>query len=149
MADVRYYDVRSVRGEVTQIDIDNGVVESAGASFFDKTVIRVLGPRGWGILTRDHVDIDDRRELDGLVAAAARLAAVTKDAISLADAPRGVLAVPPLGEDPRDVDLEEKTRLLAGIEAAARIEGVANTRARYRRDRCRPVPRLKRERVLL
>ena len=131
MADVRYYDVRSVRGEVTQIDIDNGVVESAGASFFDKTVIRVLGPKGWGILTRDHVDIDDRRELDGLVAAAARLAAVTKDAISLADAPRGVLAVPPLGEDPRDVDLEEKTRLLAGIEAAARIEGVANTRARY------------------
>ena len=131
MADVRYYDVKSVRGEVTQIDIDNGVVESAGASFFDKTVIRVLGPRGWGILTRDHVDIDDRRELDGLVAAAARLAAVTKDAISLADAPRGVLAVPPLGEDPRDVDLEEKTRLLAGIEAAARIEGVANTRARY------------------
>ncbi len=131
MADVRYYDIRSVRGETTQIDIDNGVVESAGTSFFDKAVVRVLGPKGWGILTRDHVDIDSKRELDGLVAAAARLAAVTKDDISLAAAPRGALAVPPLGEDPRDVDLEEKTRLLAGIEAAARAPEVVNTRARY------------------
>jgi len=128
---VRYYDIRCVRGEVTQVDIDNGVVESAGTSFFDKAVIRVLSPKGWGFLTRDHVDIDSKRDLDALVETAARLAAVTADEIDLADAPRGVLPVPPLGEDPRDVDLEEKTRLLAGIEAAARIEGVANTRARY------------------
>lgn len=42
-----------------------------------------------------------------------------------------MLPVPPLGEDPRDVDLEEKTRLLAGIEEAARVAGVGNTRARY------------------
>ncbi|MCE5339396.1 MAG: TldD/PmbA family protein [Methanomicrobiaceae archaeon] len=131
MADVRYYDIRCVRGETTQVDIDNGVIESAGTSFFDKAVIRVLGPKGWGILTRDHVDIDSKRELAALVEAAARLAAVTQDDIDLADAPRGALPVPPLGEDPRDVDLEEKTRLLAGIEAAARVPEVANTRARY------------------
>ncbi len=131
MADVRYYDIRCVRGEITLVDIDNGVIESAGTSFFDKAVIRVLGLKGWGILTRDHVDIDSKRELDALVEAAARLAAVTEDRLDLADAPRGVLPVPPLGEDPRDIDLEEKTRLLAGIEAAARVPGVANTRARY------------------
>ena len=131
MADVRYYDIRCVRGETTLVDIDNGVIESAGTSFFDKAVIRVLGPKGWGVLTRDHVDMDSKRELDALVEAAARLAAVTQDDINLADAPRGALPVPPLGEDPRDVDLEEKTRLLAGIEAAARVPEVANTRARY------------------
>ena len=131
MVDVRYYDIRSVRGETTLIDIDNGVVESAGTSFFDKTVVRALGPGGWGILTRDRVDLDSKRAIDDLVRAAARLAAVTKDDISLADAPHGVLALPPLREDPRDVDLEEKTHLLAGIEAAARVEGVVNTRARY------------------
>jgi TldD protein len=131
MAEVRYYDIRCVRGEVTLVDIDNGVVESAGTSFFDKAVIRVLGPKGWGILTRDHVDIDSKREVERLVEAASRLAAVTEDHLDLADAPRGVLPVPPLKEDPRDVDLEEKTRLLAGIEEAARIPGVANTRARY------------------
>jgi len=31
---VRYYDVRQVTGETTHIDIDKGVVESAGVSFF-------------------------------------------------------------------------------------------------------------------
>ncbi|HQD25639.1 MAG TPA: DNA gyrase modulator, partial [Methanoculleus thermophilus] len=131
MVDVRYYDIRCVRGETTVIDIDNGVVESAGTSFFDKAVIRVLGPKGWGFLTRDHVEIDSKRELNALVEEAARLAAVTADEIDLADAPRGALPVPPLGEDPRDIDLEEKTRLLAGIEDAARVPGVVNTRARY------------------
>jgi len=131
MVEARYYDIRCVQGEVTLIDIDNGVVESAGTSFFDKTVARVLGPKGWGILTCDHVDIDSRHEVERLVEAASRLAAVTADHLDLADAPRGILSVPPLREDPRGVDLEEKTRLLAGIEDAARVPGVANTRAHY------------------
>ncbi|MDD4252669.1 MAG: DNA gyrase modulator, partial [Methanoculleus horonobensis] len=67
MAEVRYYDIRCVRGEITLVDIDNGVVESAGTSFFDKAVIRVLGSKGWGVLTRDHVDIDSKREVERLV----------------------------------------------------------------------------------
>ncbi|NLA39278.1 MAG: TldD/PmbA family protein [Methanomicrobiales archaeon] len=131
MTEARYYDIRCVRGETTLIDIDNGVVESAGTSFFVRTVVRVLGPKGWGILTRDHVDLDSKREIEALIEAAARLAAVTRDRVDLADAPRALLPVPPLAEDPRDVDLEEKTRLLAGIESAARIPEVVNTRARY------------------
>lgn len=131
MTETRYYDIRCVQGEATLIDIDNGVIESAGTSYFDRTVVRALGPKGWGILTRDHVDIDSRREVDALVEAATRLAVVTHDQIDLADAPRALLPVPPLAEDPREIDLEEKTRLLAGIESAARIPEVANTRARY------------------
>ena len=131
MAEARYYDIRCVEGEITLIDIDNGVVESAGTSYFDRAVVRVLGPKGWGILTRDHVDIDSKRERDALVEEATRLAAVTEDQVDIADAPRGLLPVPSLDEDPRDVDLEEKTRLLAGIEDAARIPEVVNTRARY------------------
>ena len=131
MTEARYYDIRCVRGEATLIDIDNGVVESAGTSFFDRTVVRVLGPKGWGILTRDHVDIDSKRQIGALVEAATRLAVATHDLVDLADAPRDLLPVPPLAEDPREIDLEEKTRLLAGIESAARIPEVANTRARY------------------
>ncbi|HUM77794.1 MAG TPA: TldD/PmbA family protein, partial [Methanoculleus sp.] len=131
MSDVRYYDIRCVRGEVTRIDIDNGVVESAATSFFDRTVVRALASNGWGILTRDHVDLDSKHEIDTLVREAARLAAVTKDRLDLADAPRGALPIPPLGEDPREIDLEEKTRLLAEIEGAARLPGVTNTRANY------------------
>ncbi len=131
MTETRYYDIRCVQGEATLIDIDNGVIESAGTSYFDRTVVRALGPKGWGILTRDHVNIDSKREVDALVEAATRLAVVTHDRIDLADAPRALLSVPPLAEDPREIDLEEKTRLLAGIESAARIPEVVNTRARY------------------
>ena len=32
--DIRYYDVRHVKGQTTHIDIDNEVIESAGTSFF-------------------------------------------------------------------------------------------------------------------
>ena len=131
MTETRYYDIRCVQGEATLIDIDNGVIESAGTSYFDRTVVRALGPKGWGILTRDHVNIDSKREVDALVEAATRLAVVTHDRIDLADAPRALLSVPPLAGDPREIDLEEKTRLLAGIESAARIPEVVNTRARY------------------
>ena len=42
MPGVKYYDLRHVTGQVTHIDIDNGVVESAGTSFFNKAVLRVL-----------------------------------------------------------------------------------------------------------
>jgi TldD protein len=50
MAGVKYYDLRHVTGQVTHIDIDNGVVESAGTSFFNKAVLRVLDRTGWGVI---------------------------------------------------------------------------------------------------
>ncbi|KUG20228.1 MAG: TldD/PmbA family protein [Methanomicrobiaceae archaeon] len=131
MSEPRYYDVRCVRGEATLIDIDNGVVESAGTSFFDRAVVRVLGPMGWGVLTLDHFDPESKGELSGALASAMRLAAITGDRVELGEAPHAALPVPALREDPRTVDLEEKTRLLAEIEAAARLPEVVNTRARY------------------
>ena len=51
---IRYYDLRQVSGQSTHIDVDKGVIESAGTIFFNKAVIRVLGPRGWGILEFDN-----------------------------------------------------------------------------------------------
>ncbi len=40
---IRYYDLRQVNGQSTHIDIDKGVIESAGTVFFNKAVIRVSG----------------------------------------------------------------------------------------------------------
>jgi DNA topoisomerase VI B subunit len=40
---IRFYDVRCVRATATHVDIDNGVVESAGTSFSDISLVRVLG----------------------------------------------------------------------------------------------------------
>ena len=45
MPGIQYYDLRHVTGQVTHIDIDNSVVESAGTSFFNKAVIRVSAER--------------------------------------------------------------------------------------------------------
>jgi TldD protein len=129
MHNLRYYDIRHVRGSSTHIDIDNGVVESAGTSFFDHAVVRVLGEKGWGILTLENLDPDG--PVEALIREALDLARITEDPVDLADAPRQILPVPAVGEDPRDVSLEEKTHLLAGIEGTARLPGVVNTRARY------------------
>ncbi len=129
--DIRYYDVRHVTGQTTHIDIDNSVIESAGTSFFSTAVVRVLGPSGWGILTIDNYTSPEGREFELLLSNAASLAHITTEPVTLADAPHGVLAVPPMKEDPRDVSLEEKTGVLGEIESSARLPGIVNTRATY------------------
>ena len=64
MPGIHYYDLRHVTGQVTHIDIDNGVVESAGTSFFNKAVIRVLSGTGWGVLQIDNYTPCTGKKLD-------------------------------------------------------------------------------------
>jgi TldD protein len=127
----RYFDIRRIRAASTHVDIDNGVVESAGTSFSDSSVIRVLGPRGWGVVSLDHFDPASSKDRDTVLERGLALARITEREVNLAPAPSGLLPVPALSEDPRTVSLEEKTGLLAAIAAAARVEGVASTRAQY------------------
>ena len=131
MQDIRYWDVRHVSGESTHVDIDNGVTESAGTSFFDKAVVRVLGKNGWGLVLIDNYTRPAGRAFEESLQSAARLAAITGDTVHLAPADRRALAVPPVTEDPGTVSLEEKTSLLAAIERAAKRDLVVNTRATY------------------
>jgi TldD protein len=130
MDGIRYYDIRHVRGEATHIDIDNSVVESAGTSFFDQAVIRVLGPKGWGVYSLDSFRPTPARVTE-LLEKAREIAAITGEEVTLGAAPHGVKAGPPIAEDPLQVDLEEKTALLGAIEQAARVPGIVNTRATY------------------
>ena len=131
MAGILYHDLRHVTGQVTHIDIDNGVVESGGTSFFSKAVLRVLNGAGWGILQIDNYTPARGTKFDELLESAARLAGVTEEHVVLGDAAHGVLPVPSLKEDPRSVSIEEKSALLAGIEAAAGHKEVINRRANY------------------
>jgi TldD protein len=128
---IRYHDLRHVTGQATLIDIDNGVVESAGTSFFNRAILRVLGPRGWGILQIDNFLPCSKKKFNSLLASASRLAAITQQDVNLADAHHGALRVPAMKEDPRGVGIEEKTTLLAEIELAARHPDVVNRRANY------------------
>lgn len=131
MQGVRYYDLRHVTGQVTHIDIDNGVVESSGTSFFNKAVIRVLHKTGWGVVQIDNYTPCHGKKFDILLRSASRLAGITQGNVILGDASHGILAVPSMKEDPRGVDIEEKSALLSGIEQAAVHPSVVNRRANY------------------
>lgn len=128
---VRFFDVRWVRATATHIDIDNGVVESAGSSFSDTALVRVLGSQGWGMISLNNPDLSSKKELDRILAEGLALARITEDPVDLAEPPRGEHEVPRPGEDPRSLSLEEKTGVLSGIEKAAKLPGIASTRATY------------------
>ena len=131
MDGIRYYDIRHVRGRSVHIEIDNGVTESAGTTFFDHAVIRALTRAGWGILTIDNLPDMAEPGLEDLVREAGAISAITSEAVVLADVTRGMRDIPGMQEEPRDVSIEEKTQLLGAIERAAAVEGVVNTRANY------------------
>jgi TldD protein len=131
MDGISYYDLRHVTGEITHIDIDNSVVESAGTSFFNKAILRVLDRNGWGILQIDNYTPCSGRKFEELLRQASKLAGITQENVSLGDAPRGILPVPRLLEDPRDVSIEEKSSLLSTIEKSAIHPDVVNRRANY------------------
>jgi len=131
MPGIHYYDLRHVTGQVTHIDIDNDVVESAGTSFFNKAVIRVLYKTGWGVIQIDNYTPCHGKKFDALLQSACRLARITQEKVILGEAPRGILALPAIKEDPRDVCIEEKSSLLLGIEQAASHPAVVNRRANY------------------
>jgi TldD protein len=128
---ISYYDLRHVTGEVTHIDIDNGVVESAGTSFFNKAILRVLVRSGWGVLQIDNYSPCTGRKFDELLERAARLAVIKEEQVALGDVTRRKLPVPPLKEDPREIGLEEKSALLAEIEMSATLPLIVNRRANY------------------
>jgi TldD protein len=128
---IRYHDLRHVTGQSTLIDIDNGAVESAGTSFFNRAILRVLGSHGWGILQIDNFSPCSKKKFNSLLASAFRLAAVTRQDVDLSEATYHALGVPPMQEDPRDVSIEEKTSLLSEIEQAARHPDIVNRRANY------------------
>lgn len=127
----RYYDVRHLVGTSTHVDIENGTIESAGQSFSDSAIVRALGATGWGMVVVDNFSDAGESGMKQAVADALALSRATGERVELADVATGVLPVPAVKEDPRDVSLEEKTELLAAIESAARISGIVNTRARY------------------
>jgi len=128
---IRFFDARRVLAGSTHIDIDNGVVESAGTSFSDTSLVRVLGPQGWGMVSANNLDISSPKELEGVLAEGLSLAKITGDPVHLAEPPRGEHRVPAPREDPRFLSLDEKTRVLSGIERAAGLPGIASTRANY------------------
>ncbi|HWS21340.1 MAG TPA: TldD/PmbA family protein [Methanoregula sp.] len=131
MPNITYYDLRHVTGQISHIEIDNGIFESAGTTFFNKAVLRVISNNGWGILQIDNYQPCNGRNFDELLQKACTLSAITQEHVNLGDVPRGVLAVPVMKEDPRSVSIEEKAAILSEIEKGATHPSVVNRRANY------------------
>lgn len=131
MVEPRYYDVRRVTGEVTQIDIDNGVVEQAGTSFFDKATIRVLGEYGWGVLSVRGDRVEKEMLPQSLIQEALNASAITNIHIEIAETPSQIHQVVKTGEDPREVSIEEKVNLLLDLEKAAVDQEIVSRRVAY------------------
>jgi len=128
---VRYYDIRRVIGEVTQIDLDNGRIEQAGSSFFDKAIIRVLGDNGWGVVSVTGEELDTDHIPSSLITKAAETSAITNTHINIEITPSGIHPVPPMKEDPRDVSLEEKVSLLMELDTATKGQDIVSRRIQY------------------
>jgi TldD protein len=107
-------------------------VESAGTSFFNKAVLRVLHKAGWGVIQIDNYIPCSGKKFDQLVMEGIENLPISpKRPVVLGDVTYGILPVPPMKEDPRDVSIEEKSSLLAEIEQAAQHPSVVNRRANY------------------
>lgn len=127
----RYYDIRRVKGEVTQIDIDNGRVEQAGTSFYDKATIRALGDLGWGVLSVSGDKIGTEDCSRKLVAEAMTASLITNERVDIASVPSKIHGIPKTGEDPRNVGIEEKVAILQDLEKAAAGENIVSRRVTY------------------
>jgi TldD protein len=129
--DPRYYDIRRVTGEVTQVDIDNGRVEQAGTSYYDKATVRVLGDLGWGILSVSGDRTGSEHLHRNLIAEALQASAITNERVEIMATPSRIHQIPRIGEDPRMVDIEEKVRILQDLEKAVTGEDIVSRRVTY------------------
>ena len=85
-----------------------------------------------GVSSRlDNYHHEPGRKFDELLGSALKLATVADDTVNLGEGPRNLRHVPPVKEDCRDVDIEEKAGLLLAIEKAADLPLVTSRRANY------------------
>lgn len=130
-ADPRYYDIRRVCGEVTQVDIDNGKVEQAGTSFYDKATVRVLGDLGWGVLSVSGDRIGSEHLHRNLIAEALQASVITNERVEIGQPPSRIHKIPNIGEDPRSVGIEEKVEILQDLEKEAAGKEIVSRRVTY------------------
>lgn len=130
-SDPRYYDIRRVQGEVTQVDIDNGRVEQAGTSFYDKATVRVLGDLGWGVLSVSGDKTGSEHLNRAALEEALSASITTNKRVEIVPVPSKIHPVPRIGEDPRTISLDEKVEILQDLEKAAVTEGIVSRRVTY------------------
>lgn len=129
---MEFYDIRIIKGVSTAVVLDNGDIREISNNFSSGAAVRVLSGGTWGF-----VSVDNPKNLDSAIKSAGRLAGAAKsksrrNEVTLAPVERPTLQhLPRIRENPADVPIEDKVKLLAEIEKNSRIEGIKSTNAVY------------------
>ncbi len=127
-----FYDTRIIKTVSTAIILDNGEIREISNNFSSGAAVRVLSGGSWGFVSQDNPE-----KLDDALHSAQRLAEAARNKsqrspINLAQVEKpGLQALPEVRENPRDISIDDKVRLLAEIEKNARMEGIKSTNAVY------------------
>ncbi len=127
-----FYDSRIVRSVSTAVILDNGEIREISNNFSSGAAVRVLDSGSWGFVSQDNPG-----NLDASLRSAKRLAEAARNRcqrnqIKLAPIENPSLQnLPQIKENPADIPIHDKVKLLAEIEKNARIEGIKSTNAVY------------------
>ncbi|MCX9011408.1 MAG: TldD/PmbA family protein [Candidatus Methanoperedens sp.] len=127
-----FYDTRIIKSISTAVILDNGEIREVSNNFSSGAAVRVLSGGTWGFVSQDNPE-----KLDDAVTSAKRLAEAAgtrshRNPIKLAPIERPTLRnLPEVKENPRDIPIEDKVKLLAEIEKTARVDGIKSTSAIY------------------
>ncbi len=127
-----FNDTRIIKSVSTAIILDNGEIREISNNFSSGAAVRVLDSGSWGFVSQDAPE-----DLDQALRSAQRLAGAARnrcqrDPIKLAPIEKSSLQnLPEVKENPADISIDEKVKLLAEIEKNARMEGIKSTNAVY------------------
>lgn len=127
-----FYDTRVVKSTSTAIILDNSEIREVSNNFSSGAAVRVLDGGSWGFVSQDNPD-----NLKNALKTAGKLAETAKNRsprsnITLAPVEKPDLQnLPVVKEDPGNIPIEDKVKLLQEIEKSTRIEGIKSTSAIY------------------
>jgi TldD protein len=127
-----FYDTRIIKSVSTAVILDNGEIREISNNFSSGAAVRVLSSGSWGFVSQDNPE-----NLDGALHSAERLAEAARNRcprspIKFAPIEKpGLLNLPRVRENPLDIPVDDKVKLLAEIEKNARMEGIKSTSAVY------------------
>jgi TldD protein len=127
-----FYDTRLITSVSTAVILDNGEIREISNNFSSGAAVRVLSGGSWGFVSQDNPE-----DLDTALRSARRLAEAAeykspRSPIRLAPVEKPSLQnLPEVRENPGDISIEDKVKLLMEIEKNARIEGIKSTNAIY------------------
>lgn len=128
-----FYDVRIIKSKSASIIIDNSEIREISNNFSSGGAVRVLKGGSWGFVSLDGIHMD----VNTAISSAGKLAEFAgnkspRDSIELAGIKEPELRdLPEIRENPQDIPIEDKVKLMLEIQKSAKKEGIHSTSCIY------------------